>query len=41
MYQDWMELIPVLGAIQQICPHCNMKIEAKEIWCPYCAKKVR
>lgn len=41
MYQEWMELIPILGPIMQICPHCQMKIEAKEIFCTYCTRKVR
>lgn len=41
MYQDWMENIPVLGPITTKCPHCGMKIEVKEIFCPYCTEKVR
>ena len=41
MYQDWMEYIPIFGPIMQKCPHCGWKINSRDVWCIYCAEKVR
>ena len=41
MYQDWMENVPIFGTIKKDCPHCGMKINSIDVWCIYCAEKVR
>lgn len=39
MYQDWMELVPVIGAIKKHCDYCNYIIEINQIYCSHCGKK--